>query len=755
MLAHQDRNKQTSDPKTNFEDRDPTDTHKEETNESIYEAFEEGQYVPKISDMGLGKQLMGQSSFGLSTLGNASAGLAATGAGGQSKDVAGAGPGSVGWQAPEVMAQRRLPEGRALSMSLTRTCSDAGGANPSYDNPTGELIDSSPMEVDLPTAAVRTSRSVDIFSLGCIFYCTIIPGSHPFGEWYEREANIMKNEPSTIALEKISAEASDLVCSMIARDPKQRPTAAQVCLHPFFWDAGRRLAFLCQLSDRLEATSPTLTDSSDASVQQHTNVDPFLVERNAATVVGTSWDKNLDQGLLSNVSRFRTYDPSSVRDLLRLIRNKYHHFDELPEEVKMRLGPNPTDLITYFERVFPGLVMHCFRVCRDNLAEDDPLVHKFHIPSRLGTGTSPSSSAAPNRMSADDARQSELPITIDANVSLDDTSSTTSPSNKDAGTPKNASYYKLLASTQSSLTATENEDPKERPNALSATAAGIVDDKVTSFIPPEKTTDETLLSSAQLPPTTVKVEKVGEDSNEIATDTIDSPRTRPQKVAQEIAELEQIPNTLSSTIGTSSSISVAAESKFDPTTALQDDLARGSNEAPKTGNAAEGMVIWEGSTAAKTFNCRGWYRSEDEWVRRVDSTLRKRDANVTRCATDPKFRTRLCNHWDSSQGTHCPMRRKKKCIFAHGPVELRVKESKRNRWGKLVDSEGNCSNPKASGGEDTYGAARSIEAMREKEGKWTPNKRGAANGANNSNTGRYRGKQSGDGGSKKSTSSAK
>ena len=96
------------------------------------------------------------------------------------------------------------------------------------------------------------------------------------------------------------------------------------------------------------------------------------------------------------------------------------------------------------------------------------------------------------------------------------------------------------------------------------------------------------------------------------------------------------------------------------------------------------------------------------------------------------------------------MRRKKKCIFAHGPVELRVKESKRNRWGKLVDSEGNCSNPKASGGEDTYGAARSIEAMREKEGKWTPNKRETPDkNANKNNTGRYRGKQSGDGGSKK------
>ena len=700
--------------------------------------------------MGLGKQLVGQSSFGLSTLGNASAGLAATGAGGQSKDVAGAGPGSVGWQAPEVMAQRRLPEGRASSLSLTKTGSDAGGAYSSQDDPTGGMVDSSPIEVDLPTAAVRTSRSVDIFSLGCIFYCTIIPGSHPFGEWYEREANIMKNEPNTTALEKISVEASDLVCSMIARDPKQRPTAAQVCLHPFFWDAARRLAFLCQLSDRLEATSPTLAASTDSSVEQQANVDPFLVDRNAATVVGTSWDKNLDEGLLSNVSRFRTYDPSSVRDLLRLIRNKYHHFDELPEDVKLRLGPTPTDLITYFEKLFPGLVMHCFRVCRDNLIKDDPLVLKFYIPSKLDTM---SSHATPSSKPPGDGCQAELGnISIEANASLDDVSPATSPSTKDANTSENASYYKVLTSTQSSLTAAEDEVTKDM-RTMKSTMADISFEKEK---PLSQTTEKALLS-AQLLTTTVGKEEVGEDSDITGTitDTTTSPfpQTRPQKVAQEGEDADQIHNNASSrTVGTSSSITMATKSTSTVTPALQNEPTSRDNEASTTSNAAEGMVIWEGSTAAKTFNCRGWYRSEDEWVRRVDSTLRKRDANVTRCATDPKFRTRLCNHWDSSQGTNCPMRRKKKCIFAHGPVELRVKESKRNRWGKLVDSEGNCSNPKASGGEDTYGAARSIEAMREKEGKWTPNKRGTPNkNANNNNsTGRYRGKQSGDGGSKKS-----
>ena len=68
------------------------------------------------------------------------------------------------------------------------------------------------------------------------------------------------------------------------------------------------------------------------------------------------------------------------------------------------------------------------------------------------------------------------------------------------------------------------------------------------------------------------------------------------------------------------------------------------------------------------------------------------------------------------------MQKRNKCIFAHGPVELRVKEGKKSRWGKLVDANGNNSNPKHSGGEDTYGAARSIEATRKEEGKWNTSK---------------------------------
>ena len=54
-------------------------------------------------------------------------------------------------------------------------------------------------------------------------------------------------------------------------------------------------------------------------------------------------------------------------------------------------------------------------------------------------------------------------------------------------------------------------------------------------------------------------------------------------------------------------------------------------------------------------------------------------------------------------------------FFAHGPVELRVKEGKYHRWGTLVNKHGVL----ASGGEDTYGAARTIEKARKEQGQWT------------------------------------
>ena len=534
----------------------------------VYNAFQAERYLPKISDMGLGKQLAGQSSFGFSTF-NTSLGAGLSGD--QASTIAGAGPGSVGWQAPEVMAQRLTPEAASLD----------GSSGPE------SMLESSPAEISLNG---RTSRSVDIFSLGCIFYCTLIPGSHPFGQWYEREANIMKNRPATDALKEVNMEAWDLVVSMLSRHSKSRPTASQICRHPFFWSPSQRLAFICEFSDRLES-----------DIEQHNysgNFDRLLVERNASTIVGRQWDSNIDPDLLNNVQKFRTYDTSSVRDCLRLIRNKHHHFEELPLSFKS-IAPNQIALLEYFEIKFPSLLMHCYSICREHMHPGDLLTTKYSIPCK------------PQQLHA----PSKKPLSIQSKLSAEPTIGI-------------------------AVTGKEEDSP------------------------------------------TLEIE-------------VDTPRS------QNLAKVSEVEN--------------AKKSFTTPS-----DRNRYTQE----------IICWQGSTTASELNCRGWMRSEDEWIMRTNEKIRKRDMNLTRCAEDPKFRTRLCNHWDLSEGARCPMLKKNKCVFAHGPAELRVKEGKRNRWGRLVDVNGNNANPQHSGGEDTYGAARQIEDSRKVEGKWkaksnnTPKKKG-------------------------------
>ena len=74
------------------------------------------------------------------------------------------------------------------------------------------------------------------------------------------------------------------------------------------------------------------------------------------------------------------------------------------------------------------------------------------------------------------------------------------------------------------------------------------------------------------------------------------------------------------------------------------------------------------------------------------------------------------------------MKKKGKCDFAHGPLELRIKETRRDRWLNNLNSmrlgtyayDDQNNHPqlalRLSGGEDVLGAARSIERVRQAEG---------------------------------------
>ena len=175
--------------------------------------------------------------------------------GAASTQASGAGTGSVGWQAPEVMAGRK-------------------GASSKFAS--------------------------DIFSLGCIFFAALVPGSHVFGEWFEREANIMKG--AAVNLDELGGgEGQDLVNRMVGAEGAERPTIDMVLEHPFFWGADRRLAFLVELSDRLEKVGAASALGRGLEV-------------GAADVIGTNFVRAPREDRAKD-GRARTYCSSLLRSL--------------------------------------------------------------------------------------------------------------------------------------------------------------------------------------------------------------------------------------------------------------------------------------------------------------------------------------------------------------------------------------------------------------------------------------------------------
>ncbi|KAL3995401.1 Protein kinase domain family protein [Acanthocheilonema viteae] len=190
--------------------------------------------------------------------------------------------------------------------------------------------------------------AVDIFSLGCIYYYVLTTGSHPFGDALKRQANIMQGEYSLKFLSTSgNLMAVTLIETMLRRDPLLRPISATLALHPFFWNKERQLRFFMDVSDRIEKLS------------EHT----FLlrrIEENARYAIGFNWRLSICPILAADLRKFRTYKGSKVRDLLRAMRNKKHHYQELPKEVQQTLGQVPDQFVTYFTDRFPQLLQHTY-----------------------------------------------------------------------------------------------------------------------------------------------------------------------------------------------------------------------------------------------------------------------------------------------------------------------------------------------------------------------------------------------------------
>ncbi|KAF2108968.1 hypothetical protein BDV96DRAFT_555274 [Lophiotrema nucula] len=277
-----------------------------------------------ISDFGLCKTLPDNVSTLIGTTGNA---------------------GTVGWKAPELILQPKDM--------------DRGSS-------TGHSRDSSS---STDPVAQGVKRAVDIFSLGCVFFYVLTNGSHPFDDdegWMQvRELNIKKDKPNLQQL-RMGADCEEpihLIQWMLSNKPEERPTALQIMNHPFFWSAQKRLNFLCDVSDHWER-EPRDPPS------EHLDI----LERYTIEVMGQRPDflGRLDHAFINSLGKQRKYTKDRMLDLLRALRNKKNHYEDMDEAVKMKVGPLPEGYLSYWTTKFPQLLIACYKCVQWCELQDQP-----------------------------------------------------------------------------------------------------------------------------------------------------------------------------------------------------------------------------------------------------------------------------------------------------------------------------------------------------------------------------------------------
>ena len=266
--------------------------------------------------------------------------------------------GTSGWRAPELLVDDD-PNLSSSNAGLDLTKVDTTN-------------NSEPLVVD-PQTNRRATRAIDIFSLGCVFYYCLTQGSHPFDKdgKFMREANIVKglyNLDSLDCMGDFQWEAKDLIGEMLSKNPKERPDAAAILTHPFFWSPEDRLEFLCHVSDAFEHEKfeEDKRRREDEYYEFSTSL-AYLEDWGGVILHEARGDflRVLPGEFKDTMAKQRRYKGDSVLDLLRALRNKKNHYEDMPDNVKEKVGPLPAGYLGFWTRKFPSLLLTCWRVVRD------------------------------------------------------------------------------------------------------------------------------------------------------------------------------------------------------------------------------------------------------------------------------------------------------------------------------------------------------------------------------------------------------
>ncbi|CAG9803156.1 unnamed protein product [Chironomus riparius] len=159
-----------------------------------------------------------------------------------------------------------------------------------------------------------------------------------------------------------------LILNMTKENYEDRPSMNCLCYHPYFWDYQKILDFLINVSSRLEVKDALAYRVSQA------------LQKNCEDVIQGSWMDVLEFNVRETLmySSQVNYDGLHIENLLRTIRNKRNHYDEMTASAKKTLGSIPNGYTEFWIGKFPKLVLHVYLKSLDaGLSEEENFKQYF------------------------------------------------------------------------------------------------------------------------------------------------------------------------------------------------------------------------------------------------------------------------------------------------------------------------------------------------------------------------------------------
>ncbi|XP_031565740.1 uncharacterized protein LOC116300910 [Actinia tenebrosa] len=210
------------------------------------------------------------------------------------------------------------------------------------------------------------SKASDVFSCGLVLHYILSKGKHPFSPSFcngkselqvhnETEANVMNGNMEGRD-NSLCIEATHLLKKILDYDDTRRPSAAEALDHPLFWSKKKKMDLLIAVGNQPEFSCPRAKVASPLTAVEND------LEASFGTIVKhVKWNDPgyVHMPVIYNemmLKRKMPYDPFSMVELVRFIRNAYAHVTALPK-------PIPDQLLKdfVFLEYFPNLVMEVFK----------------------------------------------------------------------------------------------------------------------------------------------------------------------------------------------------------------------------------------------------------------------------------------------------------------------------------------------------------------------------------------------------------